>query len=165
MMFVISQMRRLYEQGPRYVQALVDIYRDNPKVLELLALLRRSGPGGLQATASIYQRILKLDPKNVNSLNVLGAICINANLLSQAENYLTLAVKLAPDSITARYNLGLVFYRTSRPQLAIPHLRYCLDKDPNDQTSRGILTNIEQAGKPPSPNDVPRDLSPSQPKN
>jgi spermidine synthase len=160
-----QQMRRLYEQGPRYVQALVDIYRDNPKVLELLALLRRSGPGGLQATVSIHQRILKLDPKNVNSLNVLGAICINANLLSQAENYLTLAVKLAPDSITARYNLGLVFYRTGRPQLAIPHLRYCLDKDPNDQTSRGILASIEQAGKTPPPNDVPRDLSPSQPKN
>ena len=90
-----QQMRRLYEQGPRYVQALVDIYRDNPKVLELLALLRLSGPGGLQATAPIYQRILKLDPKNINALTTLGAICINANLLSQAENYLTLAVQSA----------------------------------------------------------------------
>jgi predicted membrane-bound spermidine synthase/tetratricopeptide (TPR) repeat protein len=160
-----QQMRRLYEQGPRYVQALVDIYRDNPKILELLALLRLSGPGGLQATAPIHQRILKLDPKNVNSLNSLGAICINANLLSQAENYLTLAVQQQPDCLTARYNLGLVFYRTGRPQLAVPHLRYCLDKDPNDQASRGILANIEQAGKTPPPNDVPRDLSPGQPKN
>ncbi|MGD0596348.1 MAG: tetratricopeptide repeat protein [Sedimentisphaerales bacterium] len=160
-----QRMRRLYEQGPRYVQALVDIYRDNPKVLELLALLRLSGPGGLQATVPIHQRILKLDPKNVNSLNVLGAICINANLLSQAENYLTLAVQLAPDSVTARYNLGLVFYRTGRPQLAIPHLRYCLDKDPNDQTSRGILANIEQAGKTPPQNDIPRDVFPGRPRN
>jgi predicted Zn-dependent protease len=143
----------------------VDIYRDNPKILELLALLRLSGPGGLQATAPIHQRILKLDPKNVNSLNSLGAICINANLLSQAENYLTLAVQQQPDCLTARYNLGLVFYRTGRPQLAVPHLRYCLDKDPNDQASRGILANIEQAGKTPPPNDVPRDLSPGQPKN
>jgi predicted membrane-bound spermidine synthase/tetratricopeptide (TPR) repeat protein len=160
-----QQMRRLYEQGPRYVQALVDIYRDNPKVLELLALLRLSGPGGLQATAPIYQRILKLDPKNVNALNSLGAICINANLLPQAENYLTLAVQLAPDSVTARYNLGLVFYRTGRPQLAVPHLRYCLDKDPNDQTSRGILANIEQAGKTLPQNDIHQDVSPSRPRN
>ncbi|MGA2323169.1 MAG: tetratricopeptide repeat protein [Sedimentisphaerales bacterium] len=160
-----QQMRRLYEQGPSYVQALVDIYRDNPKVLELLALLRLSGPSGLQATAPIHQRILKLDPKNVNSLNSLGAICINANLLPQAENYLALAVQLAPDSVTARYNLGLVFYRTGRPQLAIPHLRYCLDKDPNDQTSRGILANIEQAGKTPPPNDIPRDSFPGRPRN
>jgi predicted membrane-bound spermidine synthase/tetratricopeptide (TPR) repeat protein len=160
-----QQMRRLYEQGPRYVQALVDIYRDNPKVLELLALLRLSGPGGLQATAPIYQRILKFDPKNVNALNSLGAICINANLLPQAENYLTLAVQLAPDSVTARYNLGLVFYRTGRPQLAVPHLRYCLDKDPNDQTSRGILANIEQAGKTLPQNDIHQDVSPSRPRN
>jgi spermidine synthase len=159
------QMKHLYEKGPQYVNALVDIYRDNPKVLGLLALLRLSGPGGLQATAPIHQRILKLDPKNVNSLNSLGAICINANLLSQAENYLTLAVQQQPDCLTARYNLGLVFYRTGRPQLAVPHLRYCLDKDPNDQTSRDILANIEQAGKTPPPSDVPRDLSPGQPKN
>jgi spermidine synthase len=160
-----QQMRRLYEQGPRYVQVLVDIYRDNPKILELLALLRLSGPGGLQATAPIYQRILKLDPGNVNSLNCLGAICINANLLPQAESYLTLAVQQQPDCVNARYNLGLVFYRTGRPQLAVPHLRYCLDKDPNDQTSRGILANIEQAGKTPPLNGIPRDLSPGQPKN
>jgi predicted Zn-dependent protease len=108
---------------------------------------------------------LKLDPKNVNALNSLGAICINANLLPQAENYLTLAVQLAPDSVTARYNLGLVFYRTGRPQLAVPHLRYCLDKDPNDQTSRGILANIEQAGKTLPQNDIHQDVSPSRPRN
>jgi spermidine synthase len=160
-----QQMRRLYEQGPRYVQALVDIYRDNPKVLELLALLRLSGPGGLQATEPIHQRILKLDPRNVNSLNSLGAICINANLLPQAENYLALAVQLAPDFVTARYNLGLVFYRTGRLQLAVPHLRYCLDKDPNDQTSRGILANIEQAGKNPPQNDIPQDPFPGRPRD
>ncbi len=89
------QMKRLYEKGPQYVNALVDLFRDNPKVLELLALLRLSGPGGFQAAAPIYQRILKLDPKNVNALNSLGAICINANLLPQAENYLTLSCSAA----------------------------------------------------------------------
>lgn len=160
-----QQMRRLYEQGPRYVNALVELYRDNPKILGLLANLRLSGPGGLQATAPIHQRILKLDPGNVNSLNVLGAVCINANLLPQAEKYLTLAVQQQPDYVTARYNLGLVFYRTGRPQLAVPHLRYCLDKDPNDQTSRGILANIEQAGKTLPQNDISKGLSPGQPEN
>jgi spermidine synthase len=160
-----QRMRRLYEQGPFYVQALVDLYRDNPKVLELLALLRLSGPGGLQATAPIHKRIVELDPGNVNSLNSLGAICINANLLSQAESYLTLAIQQRPDYVTARYNLGIVFYRTGRPQLAVPHLRYCLDKDPNDQTSRGILASIEQAGKTPTPNDVTQNISSGQPKD
>ncbi len=157
-----KQMRRLYEQGPRYVQALVDIFSDNPKVLELLAFLRMSGPGGLKATIPIYQQILKLDPKNINALTTLGAIYINANLLPQAESYLTLAVQSQPDCLNARYNLGLVFYRTGRPQLAIPHFRYCLDKDPNDRTSRDILASIERVEKNSSPNGVPRDLSPTQ---
>ena len=79
------QMKRLYEKGPQYISVLVDLFSDNPKVLGLLALLRISGPDGFQAAVPIYQRILKLDPKNVNALNSLGAICINANLLPQAK--------------------------------------------------------------------------------
>jgi spermidine synthase len=160
------QMKHLYEKGPQYVNALVDLYRDNPKVLESLALLCLSGPGGLQTTAPIYQRVLKLNPKNVQALNALGAICINANLMSQAENYLTLAVQQQPDYLTARYNLALVFYRTGRPQQALPHIRYCLSKNPQDQAARGLLANIEQAGKTPPQNDIPQaPFSADQPKN
>jgi predicted membrane-bound spermidine synthase/tetratricopeptide (TPR) repeat protein len=144
------QMKRLYEEGPQYVNVLVDLFRDNPKVLELLAHLRSSCPGGFQATAPIYQRILKLDPKNVNALNSLGAICINANLLPQAENYLTLAVQQQPDCLTARYNLGLVFYRQGRAKDAIPHLRYCLSKDPADQAVKSMLAYIENPRRPVS---------------
>jgi spermidine synthase len=141
------QMKSLYEKGPQYVNALADLFRDDLKVLELLARLRLSGPGGLQATTPIYLRILKLDPKNVNALNTLGAICINANLLPQAQNYLTLAVQQQPDYFNARYNLGLVFYRQGRGKEAIPHLRYCLSKNPTDQAVKGMLAYIENPPK------------------
>ena len=142
-----QQMKRLYEKGPQYVDALVNLFRDNAGVLELLAILRLSGPGGLQATAPIHQRILKLDPKNVQALNSLGAICINANLLPQAQNYLNLAIQQQPDCFNARYNLGLVLYRAGRPNEAVPHLRYCLNKDPNDQTVKKMLALIENPPK------------------
>ena len=141
-------MKQLYEKGPQYVNALADLFCDNPKVLELLVHLRSSGPGGFQATASLYQRILKLDPKNVNALNCLGAICINANLLQQAQNYLTLAVQQQPDSLTAHYNLGLVFYRQGLAKEALPHLRYCLSKNPADQAVKNMLAYIENPPKP-----------------
>ena len=141
------QMKSLYEKGPQYVNALVDLFRDDLKVLESLAILRISGPGGLQAATPIYQRILKLDPKNVNALNCLGAICINANLLPQAQNYLTLAVQQQPDCLNARYNLGLVFYRQGLAKQALPHLRYCLSKDPTDQAVKTMLAYIENSPK------------------
>jgi len=75
------------------------------------------------------------------------------------------ALLLAPDSVTARYNLGLVFYRTGRPQLAVPHLRYCLDKDPNDQTSLDMLANIEGRGNSPPQDKSPQYLFVDQPQN
>jgi len=141
------QMKRLYEKGPQYINVLVDLFSDNPKVLGLLALLRISGPDGFQAVAPIYQRILKLDPKNVNALNSLGAICINANLLPQAENYLLNAVRLSPDSVTARYNLGLALYRQGRMQEALSHIRFCLSKEPNNQAAKSMLAYIENPPK------------------
>ena len=142
------QMKNIYEKEPQYINALVDLFRDNPKVLGLLALLRISGPDGFQAAASIYQRILKLDPKNINALNSLGAICINANLLPQAENYLINAVRLSPDSVTARYNLGLALYRQGRLQEALSHIRFCLSKEPDNQAAKSMLAYIENPHKP-----------------
>jgi tetratricopeptide (TPR) repeat protein len=146
------RMKLLYEKGPQYVSALVDIFRDDSKVLELLAVLRLSGPAGLRGTIPIYQRILKLDPKNVNALTTLGAICISANLLPQAENYLTLAVQQQPDYFAARYNLGLVFYRQGRAREAVPHLRYCLSKDPDNQAVKGMLAYIDNLKSVPRDN-------------
>ena len=145
------QMKALYEKGPQYINVLVDLFRDNPRVLELLARLRSSCPGGFQATAPLYQRILKLDPKNVNALNSLGAICINANLLPQAENYLTLAVQQQPDYITARYNLGLALYRQGRTQEALSHIRFCLSKEPDNQAAKSMLAYIENPHKSAPP--------------
>ena len=123
------------------------LFRDNPKVLGLLANMRLSGPGGLQAAAPIYQRILKLDPKNAKALNALGAICINANLFPQAQNYLDLAVRQQPGYITARYNLGLALYHQGRMQEALPHIRYCLSKEPGNQAAKNILARIENPPK------------------
>jgi tetratricopeptide (TPR) repeat protein len=141
------QMKNIYEKGPQYVNTLVELFHDNAGVLESLALLRISCPGGLHAAAPVYQRILKLDPKNVKALNALGAICINANLLPQAENYLNLAIKQQPDCINARYNLSLVLYRQGRTQEALSHIHYCLSKEPDNQAAKIMLAYIENPRK------------------
>ncbi len=141
------QMKNIYEKGPQYINTLVDLFSDNPKVLQLLALLRISGPGGLQAAAPVYQRILKLDPRNVNALNTLGAICINANRLTEAQNYLTLAIQQQPDYLNARYNLSIVLYRQGHTQEALRHIRFCLSKDPGNQAAKSMLAYIENPPK------------------
>jgi len=159
------QMRRLYEQGPRYVQALVDIYWDNPKTLEFLGILTIKGSGGIQAAAPVYERLLQLDPKNVQALNTLGAICLNTGLLLKGEDYFRRALLLAPDSINARHNLGIVLYQTGRMQEALPHIRYVLKKYPNDKTSLDMLASIEGRGNSPPQDKSPQYLFVDQPQN
>jgi spermidine synthase len=174
-----QQMRRLYEDRPRYIQTLVGIYWDNPKVLDFLAGLI----GNVQATAPIYERIIKLDGKNVWALNMLAVARVNEGRLQEAEEYLRRAVRLAPDfadahdnlgvclakqgrlkeaitpferavelrpeSITARVYLAHALYQAGRIQEALPHLHYILKMDPENKTAIGILTQIEGRGAAP----------------
>jgi tetratricopeptide (TPR) repeat protein len=81
------------------------------------------GPGSVQDTAPIYERVLKLDPKSVQALNMLGAMFIDAGRLQAADDYLRRAVRLSPDFVAARYNLGLVLERTGRRAEALQQWR------------------------------------------
>jgi spermidine synthase/tetratricopeptide (TPR) repeat protein len=137
------RMRHIYEQVPRYIDTLVGMYYDNPQALGFLARLRTLGPGGLSATAPIYEQVLKLDPKNASALNILGAIYIKAGLLREAEGHLRRAVRLVPNSVTTHFNLGLVLYRTGRTQEALTHMRYVLKLDPVNETARSMVARME----------------------
>jgi tetratricopeptide (TPR) repeat protein len=141
-----SQMRRLYAGGPRYNQSMAEIYHDNPKTLEHLAMLTLRGPGGLQEAAPIYAKLLQVDPKHVQALNTLGAAFIKAGLMKEAEVYLRRAVLAAPDCVEAQFNLGLVLDRTGRSQEALVCMRRVLELNPQNETARDMIVKIEGPG-------------------
>ena len=148
------QMRRFYEEGPRYIQTLVDIYWDNPQALEFLARFMLWGRGGFQAAVPVYERVLKLDPKNLPLLDMLGVMFIKAGLLDKAEDCLRRAVLLAPNNVPIRFNLGLVLYRTGRTQEALTQMRYVLKLNPENETARSMVSRMEgshEQVKPGSP--------------
>ncbi len=109
------QMRELNQQVLPNLQKLVTIYWDNPKVLDYLARTA----GNYRAAVPIYERVLKLDPENVQALNILGVTNIKAGNLQTAENYLRRAVRLQPDCGSARYNLGHLLEQTGRHAEAV----------------------------------------------
>jgi tetratricopeptide (TPR) repeat protein len=141
-----KQMGRLYANGPRYNQSLAEIYRDNPKTLEFLAMRTLRGPGGLQEAAPIYFKLLQADPKNLQALNTLGAAFIKAGLLKEAEDYLRRAVVVAPDCVEAQFNLGLVLERTGRSQEALACMRRVLELNPQNKTARDMVIKMEGRG-------------------
>jgi spermidine synthase len=114
------RMRRLYEEGPRYIDALLSTYWNNPQGLVSLAV-RVPGPSGAQTIRLIYERVLELDSNNVAALSALGGIHSDAGDLKVAENYLRRAVRLAPKCGRAHYNLALALERTGRHAEALQH--------------------------------------------
>ncbi len=175
------KMRSIYEQMSDYIEKLADIYSDNLQVLHSLAQLRAHGPGGMQGTAHVYERILKLDPANASVLDKLGIISVNAGQLQNGEEYLKRAVNFSPGFADAQFNLAvclfkqgriaasalhfgkavelnprsrdarlylaLTLFRTSRKQEALPHVKYVLNSDPNDQAALLLQAEIERRDK------------------
>jgi hypothetical protein len=60
------EMRRLYEeQGPRYLQALLKLYWDDPNALIFLMGPMAASPPDPAGLRSIAERVLELDPENI----------------------------------------------------------------------------------------------------
>jgi len=133
------QMHHIYEQLPNYVDKLADIYCDNLQALYFLAKLRACGPGGVQGTAPVYERILKLDPKNTSVLNKLGIMHVNAGLLRDAEGCLKQAVNLSPDFTDAQFNLGLCLLKQGRFAESVQHFAKAVKLNPSSRDARLYL--------------------------
>jgi tetratricopeptide (TPR) repeat protein len=133
------RMRHIYEQTPRYIETLVGMYWDNPQALDFMARLRSIGPGGVGATAPIYERVIELDPKNVRVLNMLGVMRINAGRVQEAEGYLRRAVRLSPGFADAHYNLGLCLMKEGQAAEAIAIFRRAVEIRPTFRDARIYL--------------------------
>jgi spermidine synthase len=118
-----KKMRSIYEQWPGYIKKLVNIYRDDPMALVMLAQKRLKGPNGIQSAMNIYKRVLELDPNNIEALNVLGTRYMDEGHLQAAEEYLRRAAYLKPNDAEAHYNLCLLLEITGRDTEALQHLQ------------------------------------------
>jgi spermidine synthase len=118
-----NKMQSIYEQWPSYIQTLVDIYWDDPMALVMLAQKRLKTPDGVQFAMTIYERVLELDPNNVEALNMLGTKFMNEGRLQKAEEYLRRAVHLKPNDAEVHYNLCLLLEITGRDAEALQHLQ------------------------------------------
>jgi spermidine synthase/tetratricopeptide (TPR) repeat protein len=117
-----QKMRQFYEQeGPSYIDSLLNAYWNNPQGLVYLATIRSSEPDAAPATRRIFERVLALDPDNVDALSVLGGMHSDAGDSGVAENYLRRAIAADPASGSSQYNLALLLDRTGRHAEALRH--------------------------------------------
>jgi tetratricopeptide (TPR) repeat protein len=109
------EMRRLYEeQGPRYRQALLKLYWDDPNALIFLMGLMAAGPPDPAGLKSIAERVMKLDPDNVAALNFLASVDIVEGNLTEAEACLRHALRQDSRFENTLNNLAVLLERTGR---------------------------------------------------
>jgi tetratricopeptide (TPR) repeat protein len=75
--------------------------------------------GRLQEAASIYQRILSLDPKNFDALHGLGILYGQAGYLEEAVRLIGEACTVQPDNFLVHYNRGKTFQELKRLEDAL----------------------------------------------
>jgi tetratricopeptide (TPR) repeat protein len=79
--------------------------------------------GRLLEAGELYQRVLELDPGNVDAWHLLGVLAFESHDDGRARECLERAVALKPDYAAAQYNLGNVLYRQGHVGEAISHYR------------------------------------------
>jgi len=78
-----------------------------------------------------YQTVLRQDPDNSEALNLLGTLAVEADHYTTSIELLEKAVKLAPKNAGFRNNLANSYILSDQPELAVPHLRKALARQPH----------------------------------
>lgn len=79
--------------------------------------------GRFDEAAHGYEEILRKDPNNAHAARQRGYIALLSNRFADAEKYLTLAVRLAPDDKQAKQWLADCYLRQDKYPPAVPLLR------------------------------------------
>jgi putative PEP-CTERM system TPR-repeat lipoprotein len=82
-----------------------------------------------KAAKYLSQQVLAAAPLNFQALQLAGVVALQLGSWDQAEEYLTQAVKVAPDFPMPRRALVQTFLRSGQPAKALAALQYFLDRE------------------------------------
>jgi len=118
---------------------------DAPVLAQLAQLYDQSGDSA--KAMALDERILRLDPAQVTVMVNLGSYYIERGRAKEAMRLWSDAVARAPGLSSARINLAVAQYRAGDRASAIATLRQALEYEPDDQTARQLLAEIQAAGR------------------
>ena len=128
--------RRLAESAYRRAMALSP---NEPQTYFRLAFLLAQ-QGKTDEAIRFYRELLARDPRNAEGrVNLAWLLWQRRSELAQAQELLEAAVRIKPDLLEARWDLGQLLFVRGQCAASLPHLRYVVDRDPNNAPMQGIL--------------------------
>lgn len=102
--------------------------------------------GNDEKALSLSERVLSLDPTQVSVMINLGGYYMKRGRSKDAMRLWSDAIARAPGLTSARVNLAVAQYRAGDRAAAEATLRKALEYDPDDGTTRQLLSEIQAAG-------------------
>lgn len=125
--------------------------RPNAQASTLVAQGVAALEGGDAVTAKdLFQRALKIEPKNVAAHTYLGALADRAGELPEAETHFAAAAVAAPRSPQALNNYGAILFRLGRTQHAAAQFEASLKLDARQPSALVNLAQIRFASGTPA---------------
>jgi protein O-GlcNAc transferase len=85
--------------------------------------------GNFDDAGRLFQDVLRVQPRHVGALNLLGIVLIQSGKYADAENYLRLALQENAGSDSTLYNYGIVLKALNRPAEALQRFSQALAID------------------------------------
>ena len=137
----------LFEVACRFLEDSIDKTDSFPEAHAQLAsalngLAEMALVGGRRSEARLHlQRAVQADPKNVQSLNLLGLVELQEERYAECESTLRAALCMRPDHNQVRNNLGLALFHQQRVAEAAELFAAALALDPAYTGARINLAN------------------------
>jgi hypothetical protein len=131
---------------PKAFELLVEAAERNPKDIPILAQLAQFYDRMREEdrAASLYQRVLVLDPNHVATAVNLGVFLARQGRVTDAIALWEKALSRAPGQSGTRINLAVALARSGDKARAIAALQTALDYDPTNQQAIALLKQLQQ---------------------
>jgi len=118
------------------------------QITELLDLAYQEEKNGdLENAVELFDRILEIDPKNLDALVGMGGILIMQEKNFESLEYLTDAIKIDPDYSPARTNIAISLAKLNNIPEAERHLDHILEINENDVNALNNKATLETLWK------------------
>jgi tetratricopeptide (TPR) repeat protein len=127
---------------------VLDVVPHFPDALWMLYQIRKR-EGRHQATSVLIQRLVQVDPNNIDATQELALVLFQRDDLPAAEHYARNAVRLAPTQPRSHHLMGMILTEARRPDIGEFHYRRAIELSGEREPilSANLAWNLKEQGK------------------
>jgi len=128
----LGKAHAMLGEGKEADEAFEKSFNLNPERKKLAHAAEHQKEGRFEEAGQLYREVLRMNPKNVDALRLLGLLVMGEGQVDEAERLLRRAVSNAPDFVNAIIDLGTALKEQSRIEEAIECFQQATKLEPKN---------------------------------